>query len=86
MWTDVVERKVCLSLWPGKGLLPSSLLPALPSGVARLSVYPVDSRLEWTWGQVRMPGVRGNGAQAEGVGPRCGLGGGRGWELSVARA
>lgn len=42
--------------------------------------------LEWTWGQVRMPGVRGNGAQAEGVGPRCGLGGGRGWELSVARA
>lgn len=37
MWTHTVKRKVCLSLWSGKGLLPSSQLPILNSEAAKPS-------------------------------------------------
>lgn len=42
MWAEVVKRKT----EPGKGLLPSSLLPTLTSGVAKPSVYPAGGRPE----------------------------------------
>ena len=37
MWADTVKQKICLSLWSGKGLLPSSQLPILTSEAAKPS-------------------------------------------------
>lgn len=44
-WGQVWSRRSNFSLWPAKGLLPSSLLPTSMPGGSK-AVYMVDSRPE----------------------------------------